>query len=426
MNDWKEYAIGQLFCSHVPGEWGSPPTGHAGDMLILRSTNFTNSGKLDFSNVVVRHIPLSKRKKCRLEIGDLLLEKSGGGPEQPVGRVVLFDDKSGANYGFANFLERLIVSPGFDPKFITYLLLNGYVNGLTLRYEQQTTGIRNFKLGDYFKEKIKVAPPPEQRKIVAIMTTADNLIDRTEAVIAKYQAYKQGLMHDLFTRGIDARGQLRPSQIDSPNLYEQSALGWIPKGWHVQSVNQLFINRREHGRPGLPVMAVTGVDGLVERSSVDRRVESNLTPYGHALVERGDIVYNMMRMWQGVLGYAKYDCLVSPAYIILKPTDKIRTVFAAFLFKFKSTIAKFRQYSQGVVDDRLRLYFRDLVRIQLAVPKSVDEQEQIEIRIAQLNASIESEQRLLKKYVDAKAGLMQDLLTEKVRVKVGEGGEVGV
>ena len=59
-------------------------------------------------------------------------------------------------------------------------------------------------------------PPAEQRKIARILTTLDNLIEKTEALIAKYQAIKQGMMHDLFTRGVDAHGHLRPTQPKPP------------------------------------------------------------------------------------------------------------------------------------------------------------------------------------------------------------------
>ena len=71
-----------------------------------------------------------------------------------------------------------------------------------------------------------------QRKIARILTTVDNIIEKTEAVIAKYKAIKQGMMHDLFTRGIDVKtGKLRPEYEDAPELYKESKLGWIPKEW---------------------------------------------------------------------------------------------------------------------------------------------------------------------------------------------------
>jgi type I restriction enzyme S subunit len=192
----------------------------------------------------------------------------------------------------------------------------------------------------------------------------------------------------------------------------------------VASIGDLFDKRTEHGRPGLPVMSIVMEHGLVLRSSVDRRVESNLPPEGHALVVKGDIAYNMMRMWQGVLGRADFDCLVSPAYVVMKPKEAIDTEYAAYLFSDRDSIAKFRQMSQGVVDDRLRLYFNDLVNIRFAVPRSLAEQRTIALRLQMLDQRIAVESEVLLKYQRQRFGLMQDLLTGRVPVKLDETEEV--
>jgi len=80
---------------------------------------------------------------------------------------------------------------------------------------------------------------PQQRTIAKILTTVDNLIEKTEALIAKYQAIKQGMMHDLFTRGVDEHGHLRPPYDEAPDLYKESELGWIPKEWEVKRVSEV-------------------------------------------------------------------------------------------------------------------------------------------------------------------------------------------
>jgi type I restriction enzyme S subunit len=64
----------------------------------------------------------------------------------------------------------------------------------------------------------------------------DEVIGRTEAAIGKYQAIKQGMMHDLFTRGLDHNGKLRPRREEAPELYHQTALGWLPKEWEVLKI----------------------------------------------------------------------------------------------------------------------------------------------------------------------------------------------
>lgn len=74
-------------------------------------------------------------------------------------------------------------------------------------------------------------PSAQQQKIAQILDTLDTAIHETEAIIAKLKAVKQGLLHDLLTRGIAANGELRPPQAEAPHLYKESPLGWIPIEW---------------------------------------------------------------------------------------------------------------------------------------------------------------------------------------------------
>ncbi|MDZ7685274.1 MAG: hypothetical protein U5O39_09995 [Gammaproteobacteria bacterium] len=74
-----------------------------------------------------------------------------------------------------------------------------------------------------------------QKKIGRILQVIDEAIEKTEALIDKYQQIKAGLMHDLFTRGIGPDGQLRPPREQAPELYQETPIGWIPKEWEVSS-----------------------------------------------------------------------------------------------------------------------------------------------------------------------------------------------
>ena len=253
----------------------------------------------------------------------------------------------------------------------------------------------------------------EQAKIAEVLSTVDRAIEQTEAVIAKQQRIKSGLMQDLLTRGIDEHGNLRSEQT---HMFKDSPLGRIPAEWDVTKIGDQFVERKERGRTGLPVMSILMNVGLVKRSFVDRRVETSLTPEQHALVCEGDIAYNMMRMWQGVLGRASSDCLVSPAYVVLRPLESIDSRFAQWLFRDLRTIHAFCKASKGVVDDRLRLYPKDIFPIPIAIPKCLDEHSLIADRLDAQHRAIESSVRGLEKLHLLKRGLMQDLLTGNRRV----------
>src|SRR5260370_3784479 len=100
-----------------------------------------------------------------------------------------------------------------------------------------------------------------------------------------------------------------------------------------ESLGGLFKNRREKGEPHLPLLSVTMSNGLVRRQSLERKTESTLDAEEHLLVRKGDIAYNMMRMWQGAFGLATEDGMVSPAYVVLAPTNKIDPLYFFYLFK---------------------------------------------------------------------------------------------
>lgn len=133
-------------------------------------------------------------------------------------------------------------------------------------------------------------------------------------------------------------------------------------------LGDLFESRKERGRAGLPLMSVTLNDGLVEREELDRKQDSALAPEEHLLVKPGDIAYNMMRMWQGALGLAEQEGLVSPAYVVLKPKPGIDPVYAFHLLKSPRVRYLLWAYSYGITDDRLRLYFDDFSKIPVTVP----------------------------------------------------------
>ena len=129
-----------------------------------------------------------------------------------------------------------------------------------------------------------------------------------------------------------------------------------------------FSQRTEPGREGLPTLSVTLRDGLVFRDDLDRKTDTSLEHHEHLLAREGDIAYNMMRMWQGASGRAATDGLVSPAYVVLRPTDKIDTRYAAHWFKSARMVYLFWAYSHGLTEDRLRLYYDDFAEIPAAPP----------------------------------------------------------
>ncbi len=180
-------------------------------------------------------------------------------------------------------------------------------------------------------------------------------------------------------------------------------------------LGELFKSSRKKGAAGLPLLSVTLNNGLIVRDQLDRRTETNLEASEHLLVQIGDIAYNMMRVWQGALGRASANGLVSPAYVVLRPTAKIDSLYAEYLFKTPRMIYLFWAYSYGLTKDRLRLYFNDFSRIRVTVPDL-----KVQRKIAQIlstwDKAITTTEQLLANSQQQKKALMQQLLTGRKRL----------
>lgn len=176
-------------------------------------------------------------------------------------------------------------------------------------------------------------------------------------------------------------------------------------------LGDLFENRRQRGRPGLPLLSVTMNDGLVDRDELERKQETTLSPEEHLLVEPGDIAYNTMRMWQGAFGLADRQGMVSPAYVVLRAKQNADATYLAQLLQSPRMRYLLRAYSYGLTDDRLRLYFEDFAAIPAHVP-SLDRQRHIAKILDAWDQSIRTAELLL-----ASRKLQRRALSERMLVR---------
>ena len=151
----------------LAGVWGNDDsTGHG--TRVLRTTNFTNDGVVDYTDVVTREIKQEKLDEKFLKPGDIIIEKSGGSDRQPVGRVIYFDGPPSV-YLFNNFtgLLRVIDTDIWLPKYVFYSLYANYLSGGTKKFENRTTGLHNLQTDAYVSSfEVVEYPYEKQKKIV--------------------------------------------------------------------------------------------------------------------------------------------------------------------------------------------------------------------------------------------------------------------
>jgi type I restriction enzyme, S subunit len=236
----------------------------------------------------------------------------------------------------------------------------------------------------------------EQKKIADCLGSLDDLIAAEGRKLEALRKHKQGLMQQLFPEAGEAVPFLR-----FPEFRDKGE-------WEERKAGSLFVNRVNTGEEGLPIFSVTMHDGMVRRDSLDRNYYDIEEAAGNKKACKNDIVYNMMRMWQGALGVAFEDCLVSPAYIVLAPQKYVVSRFFEYLFKLPTSLLLLTSYSRGLTKDRLRLYYDDFARIPLRCPSEA-EQQRIADCLSSLDTQIARQGRKLEMLKQHKQGLLQQL-----------------
>lgn len=170
----------------LSGEWGIEDESGTG-IPVLRTTNFTNEGVIDYNDVVTRMITKKNVDEKFLQVGDIIIEKSGGSDKYPVGRVVYFEG-SEMKYLFNNFtgLLRVKDKQKWFPKYIFYALYNNYFCGGTRKYENKTTGLHNLKIDDYIKSfEVKEENISRQNEICNNLDKVKTILDLRRQQVEK-------------------------------------------------------------------------------------------------------------------------------------------------------------------------------------------------------------------------------------------------
>ena len=267
-------------------------------------------------------------------------------------------------------------------------------------------------------------PIEEQRRISSIRDTLDTTIRQTEAIIAKLKQVKQGLLHDLLTRGIDANGELRPPQSEAPHLYKASPLGWIPCEWAASSLDSACADVVDcpHSTPafsneGVLVARTMHIkDGRFLEHIASRVSEAEYAKRIQRLAPKpGDVVFTR----EAPVGEAfvipdgMRICLGQRVMLLRPSPDKLLGSFLT------------AQIYSGVVADRIsaltagttnpHLNVSEVRQFILPLPP-FSEQVEIDARLNGLERRIRAEASELEKLAVLKSGLMDDLLTGRVRV----------
>lgn len=322
---------------------------------------------------------------------------------------------------------KVVPRPRTDRDYLHHLL-DFLIEGLAGQAHGST--MQHIKKSDLLPYLVHVPPLPEQRRIAEILDTADRAIGETEALISKLKQMKTGLMHDLLTCGLDERGQLRDPDTH-PEQFKDSSLGRIPREWEILSVGALFemqlgkmlSKAAKTGRNAYPYLANRNVQwDYVDLSDLEwmdfteaERAKFSLQPGDLLICEGGEI--GRTALWRG----ERQNCYFQKAIHRLRPYDS--RILPTYMLRFMRLAVEHGYLINFSSQTSIAHLTREkLALLPIAVPAR-DEQHRIAEVLDAHEARVRAEEAYRDKLKLHKKGLMDDLLTGRVRLKTAQ--EVG-
>ena len=419
------------FCGVQTGPFGSQL--HAED-YVDNGTPIITVEHLGDNEVLHANLPLvSETDRVRLSRyslreGDIVFSRVGA-----IDRTAFIGSKEDGWLFSGRLLRVRPNSSVADGRYLSYML----------GHEDAVAWIRNHSVGSTMAclntaimsgVPLRIPSLPVQRRIAAILDTLDDAIHRTEQVIAKVQQMKQGLLHDLLTRGVDEHGDLRPPPSEAQHLYKDSPLGRIPKEWKVMRVEEtlaVLLDFRgktpkklgmEWGGGDIPALSAKNV--RIGRIDLEEETYYGSTRLYEKWMTKGDPVQgDVVLTTEAPLGNVAQipdgrRYFLSQRVVLLRFNGSMAlSHFMAVQLANERFQSNLKQWSTGTTATGIQMAKMALVPVVL--PPLAEQALQAETAQAVVRR-MDTELSLLRKFRDTKSGLLHDLLTGRIRVPIAE------
>jgi len=370
--------------------------------------------------------------RFRVEKGDNMITKDSETPDDIGIPAVVIDDIPNLICGYHLALIRP-KRDKIDPAYLSKQLgsnqsakyFSRLANGST-RYGLSSSAIASIK--------IPLAPLVEQCRLADVLSTLDKAIEKTETLIAKYQQIKSGLMHDLFTRGVTSDGKLRLPREQAPELYQATPIGWIPKEWDCRKLGKILhesggylqtgpfgsqLHAHEYTHDGIPVVMPQDIeDGKIFTNTIARIPESRSKFLARHRVKLGDIIIARRGELSRAAAISQREIgwvCGTGCFLLRLSSSKLDPYF--FSCAYRHDIIQ-RQIEGLAVGSTMPSLNNSVMRSLYFPYLTENEQHRISDRLETQDKTLLSLNTENEKLEKQKAGLMHDLLTGRVRVKV--------
>lgn len=249
---WESKQLKELFSFVLGGDWGKDPEYPDADfktVYCIRGTEFRNWQKEKGLTSVERKVKSSSVEKRKLQVGDILIEISGGGPDQPVGRTILIDEQAlkvheNTPLVCTNFIRLARPQDSVSSRYLNYYLQSFYLSGEVTKYQGGSNNLRNLKFKEYEKIEVPIAPIEEQKRIA----------DKLDSVLAKVEAAQARLdkiptILKRFRQSVLAAATSGELTKDwrGDEKYRDETLNWpiskIPESWDLKFLEEVAESR---------------------------------------------------------------------------------------------------------------------------------------------------------------------------------------
>lgn len=365
---------------------------------------------------------------------DGFADMAGAVIAEPSDLLMLWDGERSGLVGYmqqgvvASTVSRLTPTDEIDSAYLYYKLVSLFD---WIQARRTGTGVPHVpkdlgKILDIIYPKDKSV----QRNIATILRTIDNQIDATQALIDKYTAIKQGMMADLFSRGIGPETKaLRPTFEEAPELYHKTPLGMLPKGWDVEVLGDLAsiasgitLGKDLSGvRTVLvPYLRVANVqDGYLDLSEVksiavpEVDADKYVLQYGDVLMNEGG---DFDKLGRGAVWREEIPGCCHQNHVFRVRADNRKLRFDYLAYWSASSFGKHYFVLNSKQSTNLASINSTQLKAFPVAKPTLEEQEEIESRLQSVDGLLRSSKDELHKLIAQKSGLMQDLLTGKVPV----------
>ena len=294
---WEVSRIKFLISHSSAGVWGEDEKNDENDIVCFRAADFDYiHGCLRLDKMTIRNIQPEQLRGRTLQHGDLLIEKSGGGDNAPVGRIVRYNYNDKATC--SNFMHFIRVNKFNDGNYLFYYFYAMYANNVNILFFNQTTGIQNLKIGEYIGQMIYIPILKEQTAIATYLDThcakIDNLISIQQKRIALLQELKQSVITHAVTKGLNPNVEMKQSGVEW--------IGDVPKHWEYCRFKDFMLLQTTASNSNNKI----GLENIESRSGMFVYTGSEFEGNGIAFSNQ-DIIYGKLRPYLQKVWLATFE-----------------------------------------------------------------------------------------------------------------------